>query len=340
MTGIWKAISMTVLLAAVCCKSGFGQVAPATILEIDVENLVNYGEDTSDLSKFATDPNVTTPSPPRNFSFALLIGDIVAVNGQPAKGTLTRNLRQVSLGLAGNPGQAIADTQRAAVLVDAFEILKSDGTPGTPIGIIVTSGFGTGSPPRGAPLSITQGNYAITGGTGAFLGARGQAGQAASPQPPFPRQASVMEDPANRRRNGGGRLRFVLQVIPMFRPEIAQTLVGPAVTHSSDFSLVSASKPAAAGEILSAFVTGLGPTRPGVDPGKPFPTSSLAAVNSPVEVTVNGRPAEVLAAVGFPGAVDGYQVNFRVPPDTARGTATIQVSAAWIAGSEVKIVIQ
>jgi uncharacterized protein (TIGR03437 family) len=126
----------------------------------------------------------------------------------------------------------------------------------------------------------------------------------------------------------------------MSSPQIVTTPSGPAVTHSSDFSLVTTSKPAAAGEILSVFVTGLGPTKPGVDPGKPFPTSPLAVVNSPVDVTVNGAPAEVLAAVGYPGAVDSYQVNFRVPPNTAKGTAAIQVSAAWIAGTPVSIAIQ
>jgi len=92
-----------------------------------------------------------------------------------------------------------------------------------------------------------------------------------------------------------------------------------------------------AGEILSVFLTGLGPTRPGVDPGKPFPTSSLAVVGSPVDVLVNGRSAEVTAAVGFPGAVDGYQVNFRMPSDATRGAATSQVGAAWITGPTVTI---
>ena len=123
-------------------------------------------------------------------------------------------------------------------------------------------------------------------------------------------------------------------------PGIAADRRDAVQRDSNDFALVSASKPAAPGEILSLFVTGLGPTRPGVDPGKPFPTSPLQAANSPVEVTVNGRPAEVLAAVGFPGAVDGYQVNFRVPSDAAKGVATIQVSAAWIAGPEVRITVQ
>jgi uncharacterized protein (TIGR03437 family) len=129
-------------------------------------------------------------------------------------------------------------------------------------------------------------------------------------------------------------------VIPISRPEIVSTSGGPAVTHSSDFTQVSVSKPAVAGEILSLFATGLGPTIPGVDPGKPFPSSPPAVVNSPVEVMVNGKPAEVLGAVGSPGTVDSYQVNFRVPADTATGVATIQVSAAWIAGAPVSITVQ
>ena len=115
---------------------------------------------------------------------------------------------------------------------------------------------------------------------------------------------------------------------------------GPAVTHSSDFSLVTASKPATAGEILSLFARGLGSVTPGVDPGQAFPSNPLAIVNSPVEVSVNGKAAEVLSAVGLPGAVDGYQVNFRVPSDSAKGSASIQLIAAWISGTAVQIAVQ
>src|SRR5207253_6497825 len=140
------------------------------------------------------------------------------------------------------------------------------------------------------------------------------------------------EDPSNRRLyHQAGIFRFTLHIIPMSWPEIVVTASGPAVVHSSDFALVSASKPAAAGEVLSLFAKGLGPVNPGVDPGQPFPSNPLAIVNSPVEVAVNGNAAEVLSAVGFPGAVDGYEVKFRVPPDIAKGPASIQLSAAWIA---------
>jgi uncharacterized protein (TIGR03437 family) len=322
------------VLTAAYCSPGYGQVTPPAILEVDVENWVHYVEDSSDLSKFATDPNVTTPAPPRNFGFRFGIADIVAVNGQLVKGTLTINLRNVPLTTAPNPGQAIAEIGRAGVVAHSFDILKSDGIP---IGTIVSYGPAFGPPPPGAPLSMIRSNFAIVGGTGAFLGARGQLGDGLAVGP---RSASITEDPANRRRNGGARAKFVLQVIPMYVPQIVTTVNGPAVAHSGDFSLVSASKPAAAGEILAVFVTGLGPTNPGVDPGKPFPGTPLEAVNSPVDVTVNGKSAEVTAAVGFPGAVDGYQVNFRVPQDTQKGVATIQVSAAWISGPGVNIAVQ
>src|SRR5690348_15890971 len=120
----------------------------------------------------------------------------------------------------------------------------------------------------------------------------------------------MTEDSANRRLNGGGSQRWIVHLFPMSAPQLAITPGGYAVTYSGDFSPITASTPGAAGEILSLFASGLGPVNPGVDPGQPFPSSSLTIVNSPVGVTVNGKPAEVLRAVGYPGAVDGYQVNF------------------------------
>ena len=90
-------------------------------------------------------------------------------------------LAAVNVGLrpAPVPGQAIADTVRVGLAVFTFEILKSDGTP---IGTIVTNGFAGGSAPPGSPLTATAGaNFVIAGGTGAFLGARGQMEMVAKP---------------------------------------------------------------------------------------------------------------------------------------------------------------
>ena len=330
------------LCAAACSQSVLAQVAPPSILQIDLANHVLYTPDTTDFSKYATEPNVTPTTPtgvPRNFNKSQAIADIVAVNGQPVKGTYAHAFAAAfTLRTAPTPGQAISDTVRTGVSVTTFEILKSDGTQ---IGTLVASGPTGGDAPPGAPTAATGSNYVITGGTGAFLGVRGQMSVAPAPAGVVTvRQASITEDPANRRRNGGGTQRWVAHLIPMARPEVTMLPAGPAIAHSSDFSLVTTAKPATQGETLSLFATGLGPVIPGVDPGQPFPSRPLAVVNSPVEVMVNGKAAEVLGAVGYPGAVDAYQVNFRVPSDTAKGPASIQVTAAWISGAPVSIPVQ
>ena len=335
----WKTALATALCAAACSHLGLAQVAAPSILQIDIANHVLYFNDTSDVTKYGTDPNVATTLHTGSFGRGVAIADIVAVNGQRVMGTHSKDAGGNSLRTAPGPGQGIADTVRNGLAVATFEILKSDGTP---IGTSVADGLTAGDVPPGSPSGATGGsNFVFTGGTGAFLGVRGQMGVAANPPGvAVQRAASMTEDPANRRLNGGGTQRWIAHLIPMSAPQIITTGTGPAVSHSSDFSPVTSSKPAAAGEVLSLFATGLGPTVPAVDPGQPFPSSPAATVNSPIEVKVNGNSAEVLGAVGFPGSLDGYQVNFRVPQDTAKGAATIQVSAAWIAGTAVRIAVQ
>jgi uncharacterized protein (TIGR03437 family) len=332
-----KALCALSLALCAWTRSGEAQTPGVAIMRIDIANYVPYGYDVFDIQKFATAPVLTPASGPgggRAFGFFVFIGDIVAVNGKPVKGLWTARGTTFSFEPNAVPGHSTADLARGNVIDMYWEIQQIDGTP---IGTLAASGLTRGSPPPGAPLSQTGDNLSITGGTGAFLGARGQAGVIDLGSP---RQASIMEDPASRRTIGGAKRSYVLHLLPMSVPQIVTTASGPAVTHSSDFSPVNTSKPAAAGEILSLFATGLGPTVPGVDPGQPLPSRPLAFVNSPVEVTVNGKAAEVMAAVGYPGVVDGYQVNFRMPPDTAKGMATIQVSVAWVASKTVSIAVQ
>jgi uncharacterized protein (TIGR03437 family) len=331
----WKrALATVVACATLAPATGFGQAAPPVILEIDLENYVDYCSDVADYSKLATDPTPTT-SMTRTFGTGVIVADIVAVNGKPAKGTYLLTGQGLFLRTAPTPGQMIADTVRNGFGSEMFEILQSNGNP---VGSIMTIGATTGAAPPGSPSDIVGGNFAIIGGTGAYFGVQGQKGGKGGTVPQ--RTASAAEDPANRRVFGGGKMTFTLRIIPMSRPEIAAASGGPAIVHSNDFSLVTASNPAHAGEILSLFAKGLGPTSPSVDPGKPFPTAPLAMVNSPVDVTVNGTSAEVLASAGFPGSVDGYQVNFRVPSSEVLEMASVQLSAAWIPGTPVSIPVQ
>src|SRR5215472_17766617 len=264
----FRTAAWVIQLTAVSCGIVLGQAPPPTILTIDLENFVEYRQSILyDPATWATDPSVTTVvTPAKNFHLVMLLGDIVAVNGQPAKGLYVGRTKGIIATPTPVPGNAIADVARTSLRDYVFEILKSDGAP---VGTVFGSGFAGGPPPPGAPLDSQGSNYAITGGTGAFLGARGQLTEG----PGGGRSALMTEDPSYRRIHGGNKKRYILHVIPLYMPQIAATANGPAVTHSSDFTRVTASKPAVAGEILSLFVTGLGPTNPGVDPGQPFPST-------------------------------------------------------------------
>ncbi len=331
-----RQLTSVMLTALFLGVSAVAQTPPPAVLQIELENYVVYFSDVADYSKLATDPNKTTAVVPKNYGVSYGIADIVSVNGKAVKGVFTERRFQLNHTPTPAPGQAIADAVRQNFLERHYEILKADGTQ---IGSIMTVGPGGGSPPPGAPLAIVGANFVVVGGTGAFLGARGQGGGTQDPRPDA-RNASVTEDPANRRLLGGGLRRFVIQVIPFERPEILQTANGPAVVHASDFSLVTAAKPAHPGEILSLIATGLGPTDAKLEPGTPFPASPLANVNSPVEVTVNGQAAEVLYAGGYPQTTNVYQVNVRLPGTLVSGAATLQLAAAWIAGTPISIPVQ
>ncbi len=354
-----RTLALAALIAGTFCPSFFAQPAPpqTTTLTIQITNFVNYFNDTTDWTKLAANANQTTlaGSAP-NFSQSLDVADIVSVNGEPVKGVFTERRTQYKRTVTPTAGQFIADSVSSAIQDRFFEILKLDGTP---IGNIMVTGMGGAVPAPGTPTVIQDGNFTIIGGTGAFMGARGQAGGLDEPSSTGARNASMTEDPSNRRVFPNGHRVMVLQIIPLAAPAVVQTANGPAVVHGADFSLVTAAKPAKPGEILSLLATGLGPAQPaclsaggtggtstacagvtGLNPGDPFPSSPLAVVNSPVEITVNGQSAQVQYAGGYPGTTNTYQVNFVVPAATTTGAASLQLTAAWIAGPTVTFPVQ
>ncbi len=124
-----NAIGMAVLSIAIHCNFAHGQSPLPTTLVIDLQNVVEYQGDIGDPQKFATNPNVTPSAVYKNFGVATLLGDIVAINGQPAKGMYAGRSRSIVASPAPSAGGAIADVTRTAIREHIFEILKSDGTP-------------------------------------------------------------------------------------------------------------------------------------------------------------------------------------------------------------------
>jgi uncharacterized protein (TIGR03437 family) len=120
----------------------------------------------------------------------------------------------------------------------------------------------------------------------------------------------------------------------------------PMVTHA-DGTLVTASKPANAGEELTAWATGLGATNPAATTGQvsstPLPTAQTLGIN--FNYTVNAlatkpRPAFVPAPTlaplysGLaPGFLGLYQINFVVPPGPSNGIARCALPGTFLAGA-------
>jgi hypothetical protein len=142
-------------------------------LTIEVKNLVAYQADICEPSLFATLPDATVPGgnfppTPLNFFVVTLIGDIKTVNTQDSKGTYVGYNPALNASPNAPNGGATADITRIAMREHICEILNSHGDA---IGSTVSSGFSGGVAPG---LPNDSGNWAITGGTGAYLGARGQ----------------------------------------------------------------------------------------------------------------------------------------------------------------------
>jgi len=315
------------------------QAVTPTFLRLDETNLVPYIEDSA-FTELATRSAVTPENAKPTFSQTTEIGDIVAANGQAAKGTHFAWVKNITSSPNLTPGNAIADAVRGGMVFHFWEIQGADGTA---IGSIMALGLGGGSAPPGAPASQLGANFVITGGTGAFAGVRGFGGSTSAPAGTTSVPAtghSDTEDPAYRRINGGGTGSYILTLYPAESPTVVSTPNGPAVAHSANYAVVSTANPATAGETLSLFATGLGPVKAAVDPGQPFPTSPVAAVNSPVTVTVNGLAATVISATGYPGSTDSYQVNFILPAALTTGSATLQVSSAWMPSPPISISIK
>jgi len=90
-------------------------------------------------------------------------------------------------------------------------------------------------------------------------------------------------------------------------------------------------------------VAGLGPVRPPLAPGEPFPAleeGQPRQVNSPLTITVNGRSSRIVTAIGWPTLNNVYRIDFEVTQETQPGVATVRLSAAWMNANPVEIPVQ
>jgi len=84
-----------------------------------------------------------------------------------------------------------------------------------------------------------------------------------------------------------------------------------AIEHAADYSLVTQSNPAVAGETIVVYMTGLGPVSSPVASGMPAPAANAASYGRCAYPSVG----QVLYAGLTPGTVGLYQMNLQLPDD-------------------------
>ena len=174
----------------------FGEAAARSnkpiVITVETENHVQYRGDIFDPAQYAKNPNQTT-APVITFAKNVQIADIVAINGEPAKGLWTTHFLVTPFRRNPAPGQAIADLDSGALVYCAYEILAPDGSY---IGTLFDMGIGE--------------HHAIVGGVGAFANATGIMKMEVIHSA---RVASMSEDPSRRRDFGpNGRFRSTFYI--------------------------------------------------------------------------------------------------------------------------------
>jgi uncharacterized protein (TIGR03437 family) len=101
-----------------------------------------------------------------------------------------------------------------------------------------------------------------------------------------------------------------------------------AVTHA-DGTLISTASPAAGGEVIVIYMTGLGAVNAEPVLGAAAPFTALSSVVAAPQVSLGNTPLTVLFAGLTPGTAAVYQVNAALPPSLGpAGSATLTVSTA------------
>ncbi len=111
-----------------------------------------------------------------------------------------------------------------------------------------------------------------------------------------------------------------------------------AILHAN-FSVVSSSNPARAGETLLVYGTGLGPLKIPVKSGDMAPSSPLAETLIVPRVTVGGLDAPVTFSGLAPGFAGLYQVNIVVPNGLQPGNQSIEFFTGGVSSNIATVAV-
>jgi uncharacterized protein (TIGR03437 family) len=117
--------------------------------------------------------------------------------------------------------------------------------------------------------------------------------------------------------------------------EIFQGSTRVAAALHLDSTIVNSTNPARPGEIISLFLTGMGPTNPPVGTNVPGPIPAPLTVEQPLVIFDGLNSGEVIGSAYAPTFITAYQINLIVPPGTPQGNRAIRVRAGGILSQQV-----
>jgi uncharacterized protein (TIGR03437 family) len=108
---------------------------------------------------------------------------------------------------------------------------------------------------------------------------------------------------------------------------LSQSGIGDAAVRHLDYTVVNSASPAARGEYVSIYLSGLGATNPSVADGAAAPGSApFALVAGPLNVYVGGVPVTNVQFAGLAPTLAGlYQINIQIPVDVDSGSQGLAI---------------
>ncbi len=121
--------------------------------------------------------------------------------------------------------------------------------------------------------------------------------------------------------------------------------IAPAIYNfvfkNSDFSLISSSNPAKAGDIVVFYTTGMGQTTPPLATGQIVPAGATYYNTPQVTVTMGGVNATVAYSIGAPPYVAGlYQMAVTAPAGLGQGSVPVVATSGGLASNTVMMAVQ
>lgn len=113
-----------------------------------------------------------------------------------------------------------------------------------------------------------------------------------------------------------------------------------AAARDEAFQLIGSANPARRGRPIQIYCNGLGPVTNRPATGDGSPSSPLAASMAEAQVTIGGRPSQVLFNGLTPQAIGLYQLNVVVPADAPTGIQPVTITVNGVSAKATAVPVQ